>query len=139
MSVTSVKDTVDVPKGNVRFTLSREHSPVVRVSPGTTLRVETELNIGDVLHSVTDKFEGSMLRLPFVNGATGPIAVDSATPDQILSCTIDEMELVPPGFTALIPGVGAFPDWIRRREFGVHSRVVDIVEGHVLWDNGVRI
>jgi len=139
VSVTSATNVVQVAKGEVRFTLSREHSPVARVEPGTQLRIETELNIGDVLHSVTDKFEGSMLRIPFVNGATGPIAVQGATPNQILSCMIEHMELVPPGFTALIPGVGAFPDWIRRREFGVHSRVVDIADGHVLWDDGLRI
>jgi len=139
MSVTSATDVVEVPKGNVRFTLSREHAPVVRVSPGTRLRMETELNVGDVLHSVSDKFERDMLRIPFVNGATGPIAVNGATPSHLLSCAIEKMELVPPGFTALIPGVGAFPDWIRRREFGVHSRVVDIVDGHVVWDGGLKI
>jgi acetamidase/formamidase len=38
-----------------------------------------------------------------------------------------------------VPGVGAFPDWIRRREFGVQSRVVDVVDDHVVWERGVRI
>jgi len=139
MSATSTTGVLEVPKGSVHFTLSREHRPVVRVAPGTRLRIETELNVGDVLHSVGDKFESGMLRLPYVNGATGPIEVEGATPNQMLACTIEEMELVPPGFTALIPGVGAFPDWIRKREFGVHSRVVDIDDGHVVWDDGLRI
>ena len=139
MSTTSTAKLVEIPKGSVRFTLSRDHPPVATVAPGTRLRIETELNIGDYLHSSSDKFEASMLRLPFVNGATGPIAVEGATPDHMLSCTIEQVELVPPGFTALIPGVGAFPDWIRRREFGVHSRVVDIVDGHVIWDGGLKI
>jgi acetamidase/formamidase len=80
-----------------------------------------------------------MMKMPFVNGATGPVAIEGATPAHALSVRIDEIELVPPGFTALVPGVGTFPDWIRRREFGVHSRVVDVVDGHVLWDDGLRI
>ena len=40
----------------------------------------------------------------------GPIAVSGATPGHVLSCTIEQIELVPPGFTALVPGIGAFPD-----------------------------
>jgi len=139
MSVASIPNVVEVPKGDVCFTLSREHKPVKTVAPGTRLRIETELNIGDVLRSLDDKFEGSMLRLPFVNGATGPVAIQGATPKHVLACKIEQIELVPPGFTALIPGVGAFPDWIRRKEFGVHSRVVDIEEGHVIWDDKIRI
>jgi acetamidase/formamidase len=123
----------------VCYTLSPHHRPVATVTPGDRVRIETELNIGDVLHSVGDRFEPSMLRPPYVNCATGPIAVAGATPEHALACTIERMELVPPGFTALVPGIGAFPDWIRRREFGAHSRVVDVVDDHVVWDGGLRI
>jgi len=130
---------VEVPMGDVCYTLSRTHRPVAEVAPGTRLRIETELNIGDVLHSAGDKFDISMLRLPYVNGATGPIAVKGATPAHALICRIEKIDLVPPGFTALIPGIGAFPDLIRRKEFGVHSRVVDVQDGHVLWDKDIRI
>lgn len=122
-----------VPKGEVKFTISHSHEPVARVAPGSRLRIETELNIGDVLHSVDDVFDPSMVRLPYANGATGPIAVEGATPQQVLVCDIEEIELVPPGFTALVPGFGPFVDWIRRRDFGAHARVVDVQDGHVLW------
>jgi acetamidase/formamidase len=49
------------------------------------------------------------------------------------------MELVPPGFTALVPGFGPFTDWIRHRDFGVHARVVDVMDDHVIWDDKRRI
>lgn len=130
---------IEIPKGDVCHTLSPAHRPTATVAPGSRLRVETELNLGDVLHSVDDKFDESMLSLPYVNGATGPVAVAGATAAHVLVCRILDMELVPPGVTALLPGVGAFPDWIRRKEFGVHSRVVDVQDGYVLWDRGVRI
>jgi acetamidase/formamidase len=101
------------------------------VPPGSRLRIETELNIGDVLHSVDEPFDPSMIRLPYANGATGPVAIEGATPEHVVICDIEEMELVPPGFTALMPGFGPFVDWIRRRDFGVHARVVDVVDGEV--------
>jgi acetamidase/formamidase len=130
---------VSIAKGEIKFTISPLHHPVARVAPGTRLRIETELNIGDVLHSVDDEFRAEMVRLPYANGATGPIAVDGATPGHALVCDIEEMELVPPGFTALIPGFGPFVDWIRHRDFGVHARVVDVRDGEVLWDEHTRI
>ncbi|MEA2443100.1 MAG: amidase, partial [Thermoleophilales bacterium] len=102
---------VEVAKGDVRYTLGPDHSPVATVEPGTRLRVETELNIGDVLHDVGDEFSADMVRLPFVNPVTGPIAVTGATPDHVLVCDIEAMDLVPPGFTALVPGFGPFTDW----------------------------
>ena len=131
--------TVELAKGEVKFTLSNAHSPAATVPPGTRVRIETELNIGDVLRNVGDTFEPSMINLPYANGATGPVAIEGATPDHVVVCDIEEMELVPPGFTALMPGFGPFVDWIRRRDFGVHARVVDVVGGEVLWSDKVRI
>lgn len=135
----AIAQTLEVPRGEVCYTLSPAHQPVATVAPGTRVRIETELNIGDVLHDSGDSFETAMMRPPYVNGATGPIAVHGATAAHALACTIEEIELVSPGFTALVPGVGAFPDWIRGREFGVHSRVVDVIDGAVHWDDELRI
>jgi amidase len=130
---------VELAKSPVRYTLGPEHPPVATVAPGTRLRIETELNIGDVLHSVDDTFDESMLNLPFANPVTGPVFVDGATPEHVLVCDIEQIELAPPGFTALVPGFGPFVDWIRRRDFGVHSRVVDVRDGEVIWDEKTRI
>jgi acetamidase/formamidase len=132
-------EPVAIPKGDVRFTISRHYEPVATVEPRTRLRIETELNIGDVLHSAEDEFDASMVRLPYANGATGPILVEGACTDHALVCDIEDIELVPPGFTALVPGFGPFVDWIRRRDFGVHGRVVDVRDGHVVWDAEIRI
>jgi amidase len=132
-------DLIDIPKGEVRYTLGAEHPPVATVTPGTRLRVETELNIGDVLQTMDDVFDESMVNLPFVNPVTGPIFVEGASRESVLVCRLEEMELIPPGFTALLPGFGPFVDWIRRRDFGVHSRVVDVEDDEVVWDARTRI
>jgi amidase len=134
-----VTDLVEVPKGTVKFALSPYEDPVCRVSPGTRLRMETELNIGDVLRNVGDSFDASMVKLPYANGATGPVWVEGATPEHVLVCDIERIELHPPGFTALVPGFGPFTDWIRHRDFGVHSRVVDVRDGFVVWDDDTKI
>jgi amidase len=132
-------ELVEIPKGEVRYTLGPEHPPIASVVPGSRLRIETELNIGDVLHSTEDSFDASMVNLPFVNPVTGPIAVEGANTQHILVCEIEQIELVPPGFTALVPGFGPFVDWIRHRDFGVHSRVVDVRDGEVIWGERTRI
>lgn len=138
-SETRLGELLEIPKGEIRYTLGPEHPPVASVPPGARLRIETELNIGDVLHSVKDTFDASMVRLPFVNPVTGPIFVKGATPEQMLVCAIEQIELTPPGFTALVPGFGPFVDWIRHRDFGVQSRVVDVRDGEVIWDEATRI
>jgi amidase len=138
--MTSVEPVpLEVAKDEVRYTLGPHHPPVARVLPGTRLRIETELNIGDVLHSLDEAFDPAMLNLPFVNPVTGPVYVEGAGREHALVCDIEAMELVPPGFTALVPGFGPFVDWIRRRDFGVHSRVVDVRDGSVIWDDARRI
>jgi amidase len=135
-----VPDAVlDVPKGTVRHTIGPDHPPVARVAAGARVRIETELNIGDVLHSLDDEFRPEMVRLPFVNPVTGPIYVEGATPEHVLICDVEAVELVPPGFTCLLPGFGPFVDWLRHRDFGVHARVVDVRDGEVHWGADTRI
>jgi acetamidase/formamidase len=132
-------DVIEVLKGEVRYTLGPEHPPVARVAPGSRLRIETELNLGDVLRAPGDRFDAAMVNLPYVNPVTGPVYLDGAGSQHVLACTIEQMELVPPGFTALVPGFGPFVDWVRHRDFGVHSRVVDVRDGEVVWSEDVRI
>jgi amidase len=136
---TQATTPLEIAKGEVRYTLGPDHPEVARVAPGTPLRIETELNIGDVLHTTDAQFHESMVNIPFVNPVTGPVYVEGATSAHALVCRIGEMELLPPGFTALIPGFGPFVDWIRHRDFGVHSRVVDVQDGEVVWDERTRI
>jgi amidase len=133
------EELVEVGREHVVHALGAGGEPVATVAPGTRLRIATELNIGDHLRDLSDPFDASMVRLPYVNPATGPIVVEGATPQHALVCDIEAMELEPPGFTALVPGFGPFTDWIRGREFGTHARVVDVTGGEVVWDERRRI
>jgi len=44
------------------YTLSPHHPPVLSVDPGARIRIETELNIGDVLHEDGDRFTVDMVK-----------------------------------------------------------------------------
>lgn len=130
---------IEVSKGSVHHTLSAAHPPKVTVDPGERLRVETELNIGDHLHDLGDAFDLSMAAAPFLNGATGPIRVRGATCAHVLICDIEAMELIPPGFTALAPGLWPFIDQERSHAAPTPHRLLDVRDGHVLWDERTHI
>lgn len=126
-------------KGEVHHTLSPTHAPTVHVDPGERLLVETELNIGPHLEDLGDEFDISMAVAPFLNGATGPIYVRGADLGHVLVCDIEDMQLIPPGFTALAPGLWPFAEQGPTPAGGAAHRVVDVRDGHVIWDERTRI
>ena len=77
--------------------------------------------------------------LPFVNGATGPIEVHGAKAGDMLSVEVLDMKLEGLGFTSLWPGIGMFPDWVRHKEFGIQTRVVEVKDGIVHWNERLKL
>jgi acetamidase/formamidase len=43
------------------------------------------------------------------------------------------------GYTALWPGIGIFPDWVRRKEFGIQNRNVRVEDGIVHWSDTLKL
>jgi len=126
--------------GNIKYALSGDDDFVARVAPGETIRVECAININDgVIHSLGQQLTEADVTLPFVNGATGPIEVVGAMPGDMLSVEILDMTLEGLGFTALWPGIGIFPDWVRRKEFGRQTRVVEVKDGLVHWSDKLKL
>jgi amidase len=127
-------------EGNIKYALSGDYPFVARVAPGETFTVESAININDgVIHSLGQQLTASDVTLPFVNGATGPIEVAGAQPGDVLSVEVLDMRLEGLGFTALWPGIGIFPDWVRRKEFGLQTRVVEVSDGVVHWSDKVKL
>ena len=92
------------------------------------------------MRSVDDRFDRNMIRMPYVNGVTGPIAIRGATPEHALVCRIEEIELVPPGVTAVVPQTsGGFGDWMRGRLKHIPWRVFDLKDGNIAWSDQLRI
>ncbi len=127
-------------KGNIKYALSGDDSFIATVSDGETFDVECAININDgVIHSLGQQLTPEDVTLPFVNGATGPIKVEGAKPGDMLTLDIIDMRLNGLGFTALWPGIGIFPDWVRHTEFGHHTRVVEVKDGLVHWNEKVKL
>ncbi|MFC7400577.1 acetamidase/formamidase family protein [Chelatococcus sp. GCM10030263] len=126
--------------GNIKYALSGDASFIAAVEPGEIVTVECAINVNDgTIRHVGQQLTEADVAMPFVNGATGPIEVRGARPGDMLSLEILDMELDSIGFTALWPGVGMFPDWVRRKEFGIQTRVVEVSDGLVHWSDRVKL
>ena len=77
--------------------------------------------------------------LPFVNGATGPIEVEGAKPGDMLTVEVLDMKVDGLGFSSLWPGIGIFPDWVRHKEFGIKTQVVEVKDGVVHWNDKLKL
>ncbi|MFM9974035.1 MAG: acetamidase/formamidase family protein [Beijerinckiaceae bacterium] len=127
-------------QGNIKYALSGNDPFVASVDPGQTFTVECAININDgTIRHIGQQLTAADVTLPFVNGAAGPIEIRGAKPGDMLTVEILDMKLEGLGFTALWPGIGMFPDWVRRLEFGLHTRVVEVSGGVVHWSDKVKI
>jgi len=133
--------TIRVSKaGNIKYALSGDETFVASVSPGDVFEVECAINVNDgVIRHVGQQLTPADVTFPYVNGATGPIEVVGATKGDALKVEILGMELDKLGFTALWPGIGMFPDWVRRKEFGIQARVMAVSDGVVHWNENLKL
>ena len=124
-----------IPKaGNLKYALSATDACVTDIQPGEHVTVECEINCNEgLISSTASKLSPETVRFPFVNPATGPLRVVGAKPGQVLAVQVHAMDLDAIGYTALWPGIGMFPDWVRQKEFGVQTRAMEVSNGFVHW------
>ena len=88
--------------------------PVLSISPGETISVETIDASGGQLHPKATLADLKALDFEKVNPVTGPVYVDGAEPGDVLAITFIEFHPSGWGWTANIPGFGLlaedFPD-----------------------------
>jgi amidase len=126
--------------GNIKYALSGDDCFIASVEPGETFVVECAINVNDgTIRHLGQQLAEADVTPPFVNGATGPIEVRGSKGGDMLSVEIVKMEFDSLGFTALWPGIGMFPDWVRRREFGRQTRVVEVKDGFVHWNKHLKL
>jgi amidase len=125
---------------NIKYALSGNDSYIASVDPGETFVVECAINVNDgTIRHLGQQLSETDVALPYVNGATGPIEVRGSKAGDMLKVEIVNMELDKLGFTALWPGIGMFPDWVRRKEFGIQTRVVEVKDGRVHWNDHLHL
>lgn len=127
-------------EGNIKYALGAGYDFIAQVEPGETIKVQCAINANDgTIRHLGQQLTADDVTIPFVNGATGPIEVVGAKPGDRLTIEVLDMELEGLGFTALWPGIGIFPDWVRRKEFGIQTRVVEVRDGLVHWSDRVKL
>jgi acetamidase/formamidase len=125
---------------NIKYALSGNDSYIASVDPGETFVVECAINANDgTIRHLGQQLTEADVTFPFVNGATGPIEVRGSKAGDMVKVEIVNMELDKLGFTALWPGIGMFPDWVRRKEFGIQTRVVEVKDGRVHWNDHLKL
>jgi amidase len=105
------------------FSLSAEAAPVVRVSPGERVVLETADCFSGQVRSPEDTL-GSV-DWSHVNPATGPIYVEGAAPGDVLSVLIEKVDVAPRGVMAVSDDFGVLQGRIQ----GMSFQIVPIEEG----------
>jgi amidase len=129
-----------IRKSDLKYALAATDSFIAEVLPGETFEVETELNIGGhLITQLDEKLDESKVTMPFINPATGPVRVRGAKPGDMIVIDVLEVGVHGLGFTALWPGFGIFPDWVRQKEFGIQNRNVVVENGIVHWSDTLKL
>src|ERR1700744_2184109 len=129
-----------IRKDALKYALAATDSFIAEFVPGETFEVETELNIGG--HLIThlhEKLDETKVTLPFVNPATGPVRLRGAKPGDMVVIDVLDVGVHGLGYTALWPGIGIFPDWVRKKEFGIQNRNVVVADGIVHWSDSLKL
>lgn len=96
-------------QGEFHYVYGPYAKPVMRITPGDVVEVETLDAFGGAIKT-EDDLPSQVLNMPFVNPQNGPIAVDGAEKGDVLAVYIHSLlprGQQPAGTTALIPGFGA--------------------------------
>jgi amidase len=99
----------EAAQGKYHYTIGPYSEPVLTVSPGDRIRIETRDAFEGAIRTEDDK-PTKLLRMPFVNPQNGPIMIEGAEPGDALAVHIETMSPRgenPCGTCCMIPQFGA--------------------------------
>ncbi len=125
-------------KDTLYFETGADNPVTLRVQPGETFEVETQMNRGPWLDTHPD---GERLRQALRGGnpSSGCIYVEGVQPGQMLTVHIGPIDLDPVGYTSFSGQNGAMPGWLGGSGIGPQSRVVEIKDGLVHWSDQLKL
>lgn len=115
------------------YSFSDQNEPVMTVSPGATIWIETMDCFANQLRSPQDRLE--TLDWDQTNPATGPIYVQGAEPGDTLKVTIEKIELDEKGTAVCGEGMGTLGHLLK----GSHTRIIEVSEGTARFAPGVEL
>ncbi len=120
------------------FEVGRDNEPTLRVEPGEQFEVETQMNSGPWLDT-HPRGEELREKLSGGNPSSGCIFVNGARPGDRLTVHVGQFELAPMGYTSFSGGNNACPSWLGGSGIGRISKIVEIRDGLIHWDEKRKI
>ncbi|WP_295312080.1 acetamidase/formamidase family protein [Roseobacter sp.] len=124
-------------QGTFHYVYGPYSEPVLRISPGDVVEVETLDAFGGAITSEED-LPSDVLNMPFVNPQNGPIAVTGAEKGDVLAVHIHSVlprGPQPAGTTALIPSFGAL---VADASMMLNPAITERVKKMDVTEDGVR-
>jgi len=122
-----------VPRNKVIFTYSSRHKPVEHVKPNETFMMMTEDAFGGQIRVEKDTVEG--LDWSKVDGATGPVFVETAKPGDTLVVEILGVKTESKGVIVTVPKHGILGE----TPFGPVTRRIKLKRGFVQFEKDVKL
>ena len=119
---------------------SPDNAPTMRVQPGETFEVHTQMNKGpwiDELPKTEQEYWNS--KILGGNPSSGAIWVEGAEPKHVLSVHIESIEVHGVGYTRYSGSTGAMPGWLGPSNIGPQHKVVRIEDGEIIWNKDLRL
>nr|MDE0502061.1 acetamidase/formamidase family protein [bacterium] len=126
------------------YEASPSNRPTLRVEPGETFEVVTQMNVGPDPSVVPPGLRDDWARyhsyeIERPNPSSGAIWVEGAEPGHAVEVVIEDMELAPVGYSAFRGDNYLFPKTPVTDRETIAARVVRITDGFVIWDEGLAL
>lgn len=124
-----------IPRDKLVYGFSADTPPVVRISSGDFITLETHDTSSGRIHRLDDVPEFVRTRDPLkVNPAAGPIYVEDAEPGDALAVKILSIQLGPYGFVRALAGAGVLRDGLR----DLPAMMVQVAGDNLIFGNKIR-
>jgi len=122
-----------VSRNKVIYTYSTRHKPAEHVKPNETFVIMTEDAFGGQIKTEKDTVEG--LDWSKVDGATGPVFVETAKPGDTLVVEILDVKTESKGVIVTVPKTGILGE----KPFGPVTKTMELKRGFVQFEKNVKL
>ncbi|AZB44799.1 acetamidase [Bacillus sp. FJAT-42376] len=122
-----------VGKNHLVYSMDPHHEPVLTVKSGERVVFETSDCFEDQITSADTPFDS--LNWERINPATGPVYVEGAEPGDVLSVTIEHIEIADQGVMVTGPGLGVLGDELTSNSV----RMIPIGDGYAHLSDSLKI
>lgn len=118
---------------NVVYELAADNEPAASCAPGTRVVFETKDCFSNQIRSEDKLFASTDWKT--INPATGPLAVEGASPGDVLKVEIEKIEVDNQGVMVAVPDMGILDKFIEKSE----TKIVPIEDGYAIFNDRIKL